>query len=278
MREVVSPSGEGDGIPSRPRDSWDVGAISRALQHQPELARDIAHGSGIRYALADGGLTVELFPPHAERRTGIIRLSTADSLQEFYRQPQPAIREEGLIFETREHLISLSPTGELATYRLVPEEGDVEPSDALENDEDPNPRRDDDEGASDDSVTSGRSFQNALPEPGEQPRVTYSGRLGTDPRTKVTPKGKFVMEFPVAVAVEGHEKPEWRSTVVFDAKARALEGQLSKGTSVDVIAYQHCKVQRDPKSGKRQERMEYYATAVTPKLRKQVDGEGAKQA
>ena len=56
-------------------------------------------------------------------RKGIVRLTTADSLQEFYRQPQPAIREEGLIFETHDHLISLSPTGELMTYRLVPEEG-----------------------------------------------------------------------------------------------------------------------------------------------------------
>ena len=39
-----------------------------------------------------------------------MRLGTEDSLQEFYRQPQPAIRAEGLIFETRDRLISLSPT------------------------------------------------------------------------------------------------------------------------------------------------------------------------
>lgn len=102
-------------------------------------------------------------------------------------------------------------------------------------------------------MTSRRPFQNALPETVEQPRVTYSGRLGTDPRIKVTPKGKFVMEFPVAVAVEGQEKPEWRSTVVFDEKARKLDGQLSKGTSVDCIAYEHRKVRRDEKTGKRRE-------------------------
>jgi hypothetical protein len=48
-------------------------------------------------------------------------------------------------------------------------------------------------------------------------------------------------------------------------RRRALDGQLSKGTSVDVVAYEHRKVRRDPKTGKRQERFEHYATAVTPK-------------
>lgn len=270
-----------EGMPYHPRQSWDIGAISHALNQAPDVATDVAHGPGVRYALADGALTVELFPPHAERAKGIVRLSTTDSLQEFYRQPQPAIRDEGLIFETREHLISLSPTGELMTYRLVPDEGIERPQEDVSDGNDAQGPDREDDGPAGDSVPSSRPFQNGLPETEGQPRVTYSGRLGTDPRTKVTPKGKFVMEFPVAVAIEGQEKPEWRSTVVFDAKARALDGQLSKGTSVDVIAYQHHKVQRDPKSGKRQERTEYYATAVTPKPRMrstETTNEGAKQA
>src|SRR4051794_39632494 len=93
-----------EGVPYRPRESWDVGAISGALRQSPVAHRDIAHGSGIRYSLADGALMVDLFPPSEDRRTGIVRLQTADSLQEFYRQPQPAIRAEGLIFETGELL------------------------------------------------------------------------------------------------------------------------------------------------------------------------------
>jgi hypothetical protein len=68
-------------------------------------------------------MTIELIPPHAERQRGIVRLATADSLQKFYRQPRPAIREEGLIFETGELLISLSPAGEAMTYRLLASEG-----------------------------------------------------------------------------------------------------------------------------------------------------------
>jgi hypothetical protein len=83
----------------------------------------------------------------------------------------------------------------------------------------------------------------------------------------VTPKGKFVMEFPVAVAVADQEKPEWRHTVVFDAKARALDGVLHKGMAVEVIAYEHHKTKTDPDTNRRRDVREYYATTVTPRFR-----------
>lgn len=259
-------SGHVEGIPRQTRQSWDIGAISQALQTSPHVAHDRVHGPGVHYALADGALTVDLFPPHAERRSGIVRLSTADSLQEFYRQPQPAIREDGLIFETGEHLITLSPTGELMTYRRVPDDGPQEPANGAESDNQGFDTPDDHQGPGDDPGAARRAFQNALPDREGQPRVTYAGRLGIDPRTKLTPKGTFVMEFPVAVPIEGQEKPEWRSTVVFDEKAKKLDGVLRKGVAVDVVAYEHRKVSRDAKTGTRRERLEYYATAVTPKL------------
>jgi hypothetical protein len=267
MRETDFRATHIEGIPHHPKQSWDIGAISQALDQPPGQLRDAAHGLGVQYTLADGALTVTLFPPHAERSKGIVRLTTVDSLQEFYRQPQPAIREEGLIFETHNHLISLSPTGALMTYHLVPDDGAQELPDASEDREGSESPDDGNQGAGGDFATSGRPFQNALPETEGQPRVTYSGRLGTHPRTKTTPKGRFVMEFPVAIVVEGREKPEWRSTVVFDAKARQLDEVLAKGTVVDVVAYEHRKLSRDPKSGRRRERVEYYATAVTPKPR-----------
>jgi hypothetical protein len=162
------------------------------------------------------------------------------------------------------------------TYRVVRDEGPQEPSDALEIEDEDSDTPSDDHGPSSDCAAPERAFQNDLPEPDGQPRVTYSGRLGTDPRTKVTPRGRYVMAFPVAVAVESQHKPEWRSTVVFDDKARQLDGMLSKGTVVDVVAYEHRKVSRDPKTGARRERMEYYATAVTPKLRKAAADRGAR--
>lgn len=230
------------------------------------MTRDVAHGPGVRYTLADGAVTVELFPPYAERRTGIVRLATADTRQEFYRQPPPALRDDGLVFASDAHTVALSPTGRFATAQRIFPERRQEPSDAPKGNEEGSDTPGGDWGPQGRSVASGRAFQNALPESEDQPRVAYSGRLGTDPRTKTTPKGKFVMEFPVAVAVEGSDKPDWRSTVVFDEKARKLDGVLHKGSSVDVVAYEHRKVSRDAKTGTRRERREYYATAVTPKL------------
>jgi hypothetical protein len=277
MEQGNRPSEQVEGVPHQPRESWDIGAISQTLLAAPAAALDRAHGPGVRYEL--GALTVVLFPPHAERVSGIVRLETADSFQEFYRQPQPAVREDGLIFETREHLITLSPAGEVMTYRRVPQERPQEPAEGLETTDEGSDTPDGDSGHSSDSGASRTAFQNALPESEGQPRVTYSGRLGTDPRTKQTPKGTFVMEFPVAVPVADREKPEWRSTVVFDEKAHKLDGVLRRGMAVDVVAYEHRKVRRDPKTGQRRERFEYYATAVTPKLPKRAgDSQDARDA
>ncbi len=267
-----------DGVPYHPRESWDIGSISEALDKTPEATRDIAHGPGVRYLLGNteqGALTLEIFPPHAERSKGIVRLSTEDSLQEFYRQPRPAIREEGLIFETGNLMISLSPQGELMTYRLVPEEGPEEPQDGRNDAEGGIDPGTDDEERSDDAAAPQRVVQPGLPEGKEgRQRVTYGGRLGTDPRTKTTPKGKFIMEFPVAVKVEGQEKADWRNTVVFDERARRLEaeGTLARGVYVDVVAYEHAKL-RQGQDGKPREVKEYYATSVTPKVRNRARDE-----
>jgi hypothetical protein len=254
-------------MPRLPQESWHIDAISSTLGQAPEPVRDVVHGPGVRYDLAGDALTVELFPPHAERGTGVVRFGTDDSRQEFYRQPAPALRDDGLIFQTPEHLVTLSSTGQLTTVHRVSLERHQGLSDASERDDEDSSAFAGDCGPEGDSVPSARAIQNALPETEGQSRVAYSGRLGTDPRTKTTPKGRFVMEFPVAVAVEGREQPEWRNTVVFDAKARQLDGVLGKGVAVDVVAYEHRKVSRDAKSGQRRERFEYYATAVAPKPR-----------
>lgn len=128
MHEADLLSGQLDGNPQGTRRSWDVGAISGALRQDPEPSRDIAHGPGVRYALAEGALTVELFPPHAERTTGIVRLSTADSRHEFFRQPEPVVREDGLIFQSHEHLLTVTAAGQL-THRLIPPERHQGPGD-----------------------------------------------------------------------------------------------------------------------------------------------------
>lgn len=264
MQEVPTPSHDADAIPYQPRASWDIGIISSALGHTPEATRDGAHGAGVRYALADGAMTVELFPPHAERRSGIVRLVTADSWQEFYRQPQPAIREEGIIFESGELLISLSPTGEMMTYRLVPSEPSKSPSDATEREKEGLDTPGDDEGCTNDSRSKG-TYQGSLPEPRQdkQPRVTVAGRLGTDPRCRITPKPKEVLvcSFPVAEKREGMEGPNWLTVVAFKALAARVQDTLKKGMFVDVIGYEHEKM-RKAKDGTVRHAKEIYAVAI----------------
>lgn len=241
---------------------WDAEALADALDQTSRPIHDPAHGPGLRFDLTTG-LLVEVFPPHAERRTGVLRFTSEDARQEFYRQPAPTIRPEGIIFDTADLLINLSPAGGLLTRRRVSEDPVTRP-DASNDGAFPNVQDGRDEGHTDDPAAPQGPIPTALPETGPQPRVAYRGRLGTDPRTKTTPKGKFVMEFPVAVAVEGRDNPEWRDTVVFDAKARALEGVLARGSRVAVVAYEHTRRHEDSKTGAVREAKEYYATSVTP--------------
>ncbi len=258
------------------RTGWDVGRLSRALDREPELVRDPAWHVGVRYTL--GELEVAVFPPNPDRRGGVVRFSTADLDLTLFRQAMPAIRAEGLIFETNDHFLSLSPGGELMLHRALTARAPVAPSGPSANPEWTNGADGDDEGRSGDSVAPPRGFQAPLPESNEgQPRVQYGGRLGTEPRTKTTPRGKFVMEFPVAVKVEGQDKADWRNTIVFDERARKLEadGTLHRGVYVDVVAYEHAKL-RKGQDGKTREVKEYYATSVTPKVRNRSEADGAR--
>ena len=231
MRETDVAGVNPESVPSRPRTSWDVGLLSQALGQAPDPCEDVAHGPGVRYGLADGLVTVELFPPVAERPSGIVRISTADTRHELFRQSEPVVRSDGLIFHAQGRVLTLTAEGAFAYHYVSPERHTL-PIAAPTSSEGLNPHGE----VLVDVSSDPEPLQVVSKEPATasetQPRVTYSGRLGTDPRTKVTPKGKFVMEFPVAVAVADQEKPEWRHTVVFDAKARVLDGVLYKGMAV----------------------------------------------
>lgn len=193
-----------------------------------------------------------------------MRLHTADSLQEFYRQPQPAIREDGLIFETGELLISLSPVGEVMTYRLVPSEGPEGPGDETQDKKQGLPTPRDDDGPEGQSRGQ-EAYQGSRPEPRQQkqPRVTLSGRLGTDPRCRTTPKPKEVLvcSFPVAEKREGTETPNWLTVVAFKALAAKVQETLKKGMVVDVVGYEHEKT-RKAKDGTLRQHKEIYAVAI----------------
>lgn len=265
---------EGAGRPEQDEHQWDVGAISHALDQAPDMAHDVAHGPGLRYELAHGAISVELFPPTLERTTGIVRVCTADARHEWFRQPKPATQTDGLIFQSTSGVLTVTASGALA-YQHIPPGRHERPPDAPDRQDDTDLPPEASEDAPGDLVPFQPDVRRGHDRTEHQSRVQFAGRLGTDPRTKVTPKGKFVMEFPVAVAVADQEKPEWRHTVVFDAKARALDGVLRKGTAVEVIAYEHLKTKTDTDTARRREVREYYATAVTPKPRA---GEPASEA
>ncbi len=244
--------------------SWDIGAVSSALDREPSLTRDPAHGPGVRYALGEhDALTVELFPPTAERHSGIVRLSTEDALLEFYRQPAPAIRPEGVIFETRDLLISLAPSGELMAYRVVPGQDRETPQDAPESITGPETPLATETPARTDPDGPGGIVQGSLPQPRQdkQPRVSFSGRLGTDPRCRTTPRQVLVCSFPVAEKREGFDTPKWRNTVTFKALAKKIQETMKKGDLVDIIGYEHEKA-RKGKDGKTRHETEVYAVVV----------------
>ena len=274
MRESDVAGVNPESVPSRPQTSWDVGLLSQALGQAPDPCVDVAHGPGVRYGLANGAVTVELFPPVAERPSGVVRICTADTRHELFRQSEPAVRTDGLIFHAQGHVLTVTAGGSLA-YQYVSPEPPTRPVDAPTASEGLNLHGEVRADVSGDPVPFQGDAQDDRASPQGQRRVKFAGRLGTEPRTKQTPKGRLVMEFPVAVAIAGQEKPEWRQTVVFDAKARALDGVLHKGTAVEVIAYEHHKTKSDPATGRRRDVREYYATTVTPKLRA---GESASEA
>ncbi len=274
MQNTERSGPDGDGRPVRDEHQWDVGAISHALGQAPGMAHDVAHGPGLHYKLADGTVSVELFPPTPECASGIVRVCTADTRHEWFRQAKPAVQKDGLIFQSTGGVLTLTSGGALA-YQHIPPGRHERPLEASDYQEEAAIPPDAPEDVSGDLVPFQADVRKGRDRTEHQARVQFAGRLGTDPRTKVTPKGKFVMEFPVAVPVADQEKPEWRQTVVFDAKARALDGVLRKGMAVEVIAYEHHKTKTDPDTSRRREVREYYATTVTPKPRR---GEPALEA
>lgn len=112
-------TGSGEPCSIAPR-SWDVGAISRALDSAPALSDRSGFGPGLRYRLGEGGaLTVDLFPPNAAHRTGIACFSTVDLDLILFRQSMPAVAEDGLLFRTDNHVLAVDASGSLHLYRAA---------------------------------------------------------------------------------------------------------------------------------------------------------------
>lgn len=74
--------------------------------------------------------------------------------------------------------------------------------------------------------------------PEKQPRLTITGRVGTDYRLTTNPNGRAIGRF--ALGEHPHtEQTIWHQCVVFDELATRLQGNLVKGQTAQVVGYRH---------------------------------------
>lgn len=245
--------------------SWDVGALAAALNVLPETTSDLALGDGIAFRLLSPSrqTLLEVFPTGP--RAPVVRITGEDLQLSLFRQVEPPqVALEGLIFEMpntpEQRWLSLGPTGEATLFYDPGRAESLQERAPLperpEQQETPEPRAPGD-------VVSETTHQRTLPEvqPEKQPRITYSGRLGTDPRCRTTPRAVLVCSFPVAEKREGVEKPTWRKTVAFQELAKKVQDSLKRGMFVDVVGYEHERI-RTSRDGATRVDHEVYAVSV----------------
>ena len=87
-------------------------------------------------------------------------------------------------------------------------------------------------------MTGAPEVQEGHPQP-ERQRVTISGRVGDQPRFRLSAKTKqTIATFPLGV----HPAPdttEWKTILAFGKRADALRGTLRTGQQVEVVGYVH---------------------------------------
>jgi hypothetical protein len=245
--------------------SWDVGALASALDKPPDPTVDLALGDGVAFHLGppDRQTLLEVFPTGP--RAPVVRLTAPDLQVSLFRQVDPPrIVPEGLVFELaaspNRRWLSLGPTGETTLF-YDPERAEA-PQESRNPQKGPHPLPVPETAATGDPEGQ-EAYQRPLPEARQekQPRVTYSGRLGTDPRCRITPRDILVCSFPVAEKQEGSEKPTWRTTVAFRELAGKVQETLKKGMFVDVIGYEHERT-RKARDGSVRHDLEVYAVAI----------------
>lgn len=245
--------------------SWDVGALAAALDVTPDPTVDLALGDGVAFPLGTVArqTLLEIFPTGP--RAPVVRLTAPDLQVSLFRQVDPPrIVPEGLVFELAaspdRRWLSLGPTGETTLF-YDPERAEA-PQESRNPQKGPHPLSEPETAVTGDPEGQ-EAYQRSLPEVRQekQPRVTYSGRLGTDPRCRTTPRDILVCSFPVAEKQEGSEKPTWRTTVAFRELAGKVQETLKKGMFVDVVGYEHERT-RKSRDGAVRHDTEVYAVAI----------------
>jgi hypothetical protein len=192
--------------------SWSQTA-AKAFKQPAQPTHDVALGRGAHVPLAPEALVpaIDLYP-----EAGALRVKTLGNELTVFGVSTSTAGAEGIVFEAsrggEETRLTLSPDGAVTLAITMR----------------PAARKDPDQAA---APLSPAPRESATHEAPEKERVTFAGRLGTDPRFRTTPKGTLVAELLVGVH-EDDETTIWKKVVAFDERARKLEGTVSRGQLV----------------------------------------------
>lgn len=274
-------------------------AVSETLHATAYPTTDLAFGTGQRYDLASGHLSLEVFPEHQ-----LTRITTPTSRLELFNAPTPQVIDGNVVFcrETGhdDTTVHVSPQGTVVFGYVAsptapeqpataPEQAQEPPrttpadNDPLTADPAPPPASGPDGGPhrrpgpdSSPPDTSPAAGPDAAPTCGprtadtptkeQQPRLQLTGRLGRDPSFRTSPRGTLVGRFPLAVHTEDGTTT-WHAILAFGERAKQLQhrtetGELAKGQEVNLIGYQHTRAQPTREGGTKTV-TEIYAVAVT---------------
>lgn len=88
-----------------------------------------------------------------------------------------------------------------------------------------------------------RPHQAAEPGTEQRERVHLVGNVGAAPSFRTTPRGRFIVQFPLGV--HEAESTSWYTVLAFDERGKRLrEKGLSRGQAVEVIGYPHPRTTR----------------------------------
>jgi primosomal replication protein N len=230
------------------RANWDIQTAATTLQGTAEAGRHVIFGDGVRIDYASGKAVLDLYPQTlvARYRGGTTRLDVAKVVALEVSPPLVKVRALNGQAETE---MLLDASGGLALHVLPIVELEQRRSTPLP--EVTAPQRE--------------LLAAAAPENGKDPetknRVEYTGRVGKDPVTRVTPKGVVIAQIPLAV--HQGEKTEWHKVLFFNERAKKAQEELQKGQMLTVIGYTHTRTFTG-RDGRERQVTEIFATAAHP--------------
>lgn len=100
------------------------------------------------------------------------------------------------------------------------------------------------------------------PTPEKPERITLLGRLGSEIKFKVTPKGLLVASFPLAVR-DDEGQTHWENVLAFGDRAEKLRDTLTRGQTAEVIGYRKQRTYKT-RDGRERTVQEFNSVVVKP--------------